>query len=345
MKAMILAAGLGERMRPLTLERAKSSLPLFNKSFILHAVDYLVRFGVRDIAINLHHQPDSITSLFRKETSPDLNIRFSHEPQILGTAGGVKKVEDFFNDEPFILMNSDFVSDINLDEVIAFHKKDKPLATLILQKSKTKEYSSVKVEMDGRIEAIGATDGNHIFCGLHIVEPEILQYIPFNKKADINKDIYSSLIAQGVILKAYEHSGYWFEFGSLQKYLLGHIELARRGSGFIRELLNINLPNTIFQPEHAPPNKTARVRGFLCLGERCNLEEGTFVEDSILHNSVVLSEGADVSKCIIGENVKIPAGMKLHGSAVALVPAKKSFKEEKEEYLKRGSLLIKKFLD
>ncbi len=345
MKAMILAAGLGERMHPLTLERAKSSLPLFNKPFILHSVDYLVRFGIRDIAINLHHQPDSITSLLKKEVSPDLNIIFSHEPQILGTAGGIKKMKDFFNNEPFILMNSDFVSDINLDKVIEFHDKEKPLATLVLQKSETKTYSKVRAGLTGRIEEIGVQKGDHIFCGLHIVESEIFDHIPDEKKVDINREVYSSLLKKGVTLRAFEHEGFWFEFGNLERYLQGHMELALRGYGFINELLNINLPDNIHQQQLAPSNKIAHIRGFVFQGKRCILEGDAFIENSILHDNVIISGGAKVSSCIIGENVKIPAGMMLHGSAVSTVSPDRFFKDEKKEHLERDSLFIKKFLD
>lgn len=342
---MILAAGLGERMRPLTLERAKSSIPLFNKPFILHAVEYLQRFGIQEIAINLHHQPDSVTSLLQAFSSLKADVRFSHEDDILGTAGGVKKLERYFGSEPFVLMNSDFVSDINLDEVIEYHRKEGPLATLVLQKSETKEYSKVKAGTDGKIEAIGVPEGNCIFCGLHILEPDIFEHIPINKKVDINRDIYSSLLAGGLTLKAYEHKGFWFEFGNLKRYLQGHIELAQRGPGFIEELLNIHFPNKIYQSGNAQLSKLAKIHGFLFAGEQCHLADGVSVEDSILHSRVVISHGAQISNCIIGENVTLPEEMNLFGCVVANFPDKKFVVSDKEDIRREGSLLIKKFLD
>lgn len=346
MKAMVLAAGLGERMRPLTLKRAKSSLPLFNKPFILHAVDYLRRFGIRDIAINLHHQPDSIKSLSARINSLDVNVLFSFERDILGTAGGIKKLENFFGSEPFVLMNSDFVADINLDEVIEYHDKEKPLATLTLQKSETSAYSKVKTEADGNIKAIGDPEGEHIFCGLHIVEPEVLKAIRAEEKVDINKDVYSSLLAQGLTIKGYEHKGFWFEFGNLQRYLQGHIELAQRGANFIEELLNIRFPDHFcFASQDFNCSNLTKVKGFLFVGEKCRLEKDVSIGDSILHDNVVISQGAEISRCIIGEDVIIPEGEKLHGSAVVSMSEERLFLNDKEEYTKKGPLLIRKFHD
>lgn len=342
---MILAAGLGERMRPLTLDRAKSSLPLFNKPFILHAIEYLQRFGIEEIAINLHHQPDSITTLLQKANGLAVNLKFSYEEDILGTAGGLKKLQNFFDTEPFILMNSDFVSDINLDEATAFHEKERPLVTLVLQKSETEEYSKVRASKDGRIEAIGVQDGNHIFCGLHIVEPEILHHIPADTKVDINREIYSSLISQGMILKAYEHRGFWFEFGNLRRYLLGHIELAQRGARFVKELLSIHFSKNFYQPGHVQLSKQTKVSGLLFAGEKCQVKEGAFIEDSILHNSVVVLRGARISRCIVGEKVVLPEETNLCGCAVASVPDKKFVLNDKEGIIREGPLLIKKFLD
>lgn len=359
---MILAAGLGERMRPLTFGRAKSSLPLFNKPFIFHAIEYLKRFGIQDIVINLHHKPDSIKSILDVGSHFSTKIRYSYESEILGTAGGIKKLEDFFSAETFVLMNSDFVSDISLNKAIEYHKKEKPLATLVLQKSETKEYSKVKVGADNRIKAIGVQDGKHIFCGLHIVEPDIFHDIPAEKNLDINRDIYSSLILKGVTLKAYEHNGFWFEFGNLKRYFHGHMELAKRGPGFIKQILNVHFADhvhpsdpdrktklhssvSIFSNKNLRIDHHSTVQGIFIAGEECHLEKDVTIEDSILHDNVILSSGAELSRCIVGENVKIPEGMKLYGSAIALMPDEKITYKKEGEFTKKGNLLIKRFLD
>ncbi len=360
MKAIILSAGLGKRMRPLTFGKAKSSLPLFNKPFIFHAVEYLRRFGITEIAINLHHAPDSINSLLENGNLFDAKIRYSYENEILGTAGAIKRLEDFLCSETFVLMNSDFASDINLDEVIEYHTKEKAMATLVLQKSETSEYSKVKMGIANQIEALGVQNGHHIFCGMHIIEPDILQYIPVEKNVDINRDIYSTLIAKGFTLKAYEHNGYWFEFGNLERYFHGHMELAKKGIGFIEQILNVNVTDnihlsdaieeskphsnaSIFAAENFNASTHSRINGYLVAGEKCFLGADCFIKNSIIHNSVTISDRAEISNCIVGEQAMIPKGMKVHGSALALMPDEK-IKFKNGEIKREGNLFIKRFL-
>src|SRR6266850_846237 len=109
MKAMVLAAGLGERMKPLTWDRAKPAIPVLNRPAILHLLEHLARNGVNQAAINLHYQPESIRNLQPLIEALGLRVFFSHEQTILGTAGGLKKAELFLNDGTLIMVNSDFV--------------------------------------------------------------------------------------------------------------------------------------------------------------------------------------------------------------------------------------------
>src|SRR2546423_3254796 len=115
---MILAAGLGERMHPLTTDRSKASLSVLNRPLVLRTVQYLARFGIHEVVINRHRHPDSIAVALLGQTPADTTIRFSDEPEILGTAGGLRKAADNFRDETFVVMNADFLSNIDLPSVI-----------------------------------------------------------------------------------------------------------------------------------------------------------------------------------------------------------------------------------
>ena len=132
MKAMILAAGLGERMHPLTTDRSKAALSVLNKPLVLRSVQYLARFGINEVVINRHKHADSIAVALLGQTPPDTTIRFSDEPEILGTAGGLKRAAENFRDETFVVMNADFLSNIDLPSVIEAHKKSGRPATLVL---------------------------------------------------------------------------------------------------------------------------------------------------------------------------------------------------------------------
>ena len=124
MKAMVLAAGFGTRLQPLTHVLPKPMFPVLGRPLLSHTFDILESANITDVAVNVHHLPDFIINYFEKKKLHDLNLHFSREEKILGTAGGIKKMEGFLEGGPFILINSDIITDIKLDKVIDFHKKN-----------------------------------------------------------------------------------------------------------------------------------------------------------------------------------------------------------------------------
>ena len=133
MKAMVLAAGMGERMWPLTEERAKPSLPLINRPMIAHTLGLLARHGVDEAMINLHYCPESIRGLVGDGKKYGVKVHYSDEPVILGTAGGLKKAEAFLKDSgTFFMLNGDSVGDCDLGAAVKKHRESSALATMVL---------------------------------------------------------------------------------------------------------------------------------------------------------------------------------------------------------------------
>jgi NDP-sugar pyrophosphorylase family protein len=237
MKAMLLAAGLGERMRPLTDARAKPSLPLLNRPIITHTLDHLKRHGVEEVVINLHHQPESIRGIVGDGSRIGLKIHYSEEPTILGTAGGLKKAEDHFRDSgSFIMINSDFASDCDLGAAMKKHRESGALSTLVLISPRPgTDYGIVELGEKERIDRLagkppGETDpraGRYHFTGIHLLEPGIFDEIPPGTKVEINSEIYPRLITEGKMIKGFIHSGLWQELGTPQLYLDGSFALLR----------------------------------------------------------------------------------------------------------------------
>ena len=150
MKAMILAAGLGTRLRPLTLERAKPAIPLLGKPLIIRLIEKLMQQGATDFRLNLHHLPHTIENLFQSPPWDSLPVSFSHEPRILGTAGGLKANEAFFDQGTFLMVNGDIVLEFSLEEAIAFHRDRKALATLVLYpQQEPYRHSPIRVDDEG----------------------------------------------------------------------------------------------------------------------------------------------------------------------------------------------------
>src|SRR5882724_1656681 len=152
MRAMILAAGLGTRLYPLTCDRTKPAVPFLNKPIAAFSVEYLKQHGITDIVVNLHHQPDSVRQALGDGSEFGVKITYSYEPEILGTAGGLDKVRDFLSDDDFVVINGKLITDINLTEAIENHRKRQAIGTMVLRRNiKRERYSIVDVDDNGDI--------------------------------------------------------------------------------------------------------------------------------------------------------------------------------------------------
>src|SRR5437867_9279513 len=260
---MILAAGLGQRLHPLTTDRSKASLSVLTRPLILMTIQYLARFGIHQVVINRHKHPDSIALALLGQTPPDTSIRYSDETEILGTAGGLRRAAESFRDETFVVINFDFLSNIDLESVIQAHRKSGRLGTLVLTPPGKNFNGVVKREpKSGRVLSIHpapvaardfsaprqplrpppskpvATDetGPFEFTGLQVLEPAVLDRIPVGRRADLVRDLYQPLVVDGK-LGAVLHSDFWWEFGTPERFLTGQLEITKRGLDNIRQLL------------------------------------------------------------------------------------------------------------
>ena len=228
MKAMVLAAGFGTRLQPLTRVLPKPMFPVLGRPLLSHTFDILESANITDVAVNVHHLPDFIINYFEKEKPPDLNLHFSREEKILGTAGGIKKMESFLEGGPFILINSDIITDIKLDKVIDFHKKNNSKLTLVVRQDISPEqYDSIEICKDGRIvHFVGASSMNIpgnttrvMFTGIQIIEPEIFKRIPEGQFCGTTENIFPQMIQDEVPVYGYVYNGYWKDMGNRENYL------------------------------------------------------------------------------------------------------------------------------
>lgn len=223
MKAMILAAGFGTRLRPYTQWTPKPLFTISGRPVLDMMIDRLVAAGCRAIIINTHHQHHQIVSyLDRQKYAVPVTVR--HEPQILGTGGAIKNVSDFWDTDPFLVINSDIVTDINLAQVYQFHRRHRYPVSLVLHDDP--RYNSVAVSSDGFIRAFspkepGYKDRGHqilAFTGIQVLNPEVLEYIP-GQVFYSSIDAYRHMIADGKKIKACIVRGhYWQDIGTPQSY-------------------------------------------------------------------------------------------------------------------------------
>lgn len=225
MKAMILAAGFGTRMRPFTDHSAKPLVPVKGVPLILHTLDWLKRQGIRDVVINLHHHGDKILKELGNGKKLGLRLHYSREPVILGTGGGIKKALKFF-DEDFLVINGDIIFDLDLKKLVAWHHKLKPLATLVVRPDKKAENYGALWTKGGRLTAMlgvpkdGQKGSKTMFAGIHLISKSrlrpLIKSFPKNRAFCIVRDVYVPYLKNEGTLGAFIHEAFWRVNDSLE---------------------------------------------------------------------------------------------------------------------------------
>lgn len=225
MRAMILAAGLGTRLRPLTDTLPKPLLPVAGTTLIQWNLFLLRRHGITEVIINLHH----LGHLIEKELGDGLRlgmqISYSREPVILGTGGGIKQAEPFFKGEPFLVLNGDTLLELDLGAVIRFHEERNALATMVLREDPDVDrWGVVEIDSEQRVVRIighglpdAARTEKRMFAGVHVMHPQLLKGVPTGQASSII-DAYVDAIHRGARILGYSMDGYWSDVGTPERY-------------------------------------------------------------------------------------------------------------------------------
>jgi mannose-1-phosphate guanylyltransferase len=312
---MVLAAGLGMRMRPLTHFRPKPALPVLNRPIAAHVLEHLASHGVTNVVMNSHHMSDALEEAVAREKPGSMDVIISHEPRILGTAGGLRKASKHFEGEPFYMINADGITNVDLSAAADAHALAGHRATMIVQdhdpesgyrpvmESGTRGGTGKVVGLAGR--RWGESEGTpRTFIGIHVIEPGIMDRISTREPCDINADIYPALLDEDKeAVGTWRHDGWWFEAGSPGRYLDLNLSMLSRtastavvGPGFFID-------------------DDARVERSV-IGSSARLERDVEVMESVLWERVYLAPGASLHRCIVTDDVSLPAGKKLTESIV-----------------------------
>src|SRR5881628_2542080 len=227
MKAMILAAGYGERLWPLTADRTKPALPVLGKPLVGYVAEYMGRFGIKDVLVNLHHRPESVRAALGDGSSFGVRLQYVHEPVILGTSGALDNARDLLTGDTFVVINGKIITDIDLNPAFETHRRTKALATLVLMENTKRERFSIVETRDGLVTEFGpmpdpSATGSLpplMFTGIQILEPRIFDYIPRGVFSHSTVDVYPQAIASGETIAAHVAEGTWYELSTLGRYL------------------------------------------------------------------------------------------------------------------------------
>lgn len=311
MKAMILAAGLGTRMRPLTLLRAKAVLPVLNRPLLLWILEHLARQGVDDVVVNLHHLADTVGEALGEWRRSGMRLRYSREDKLLGTAGGPRAVRDVFGDEPFLLVNGDMLFDFDVARLAQRHRASGARATLgLLPNPDPRLYGSIVTDASGRVLSLAgqprrARGTASLFTGVHVLDPALLDTLPAGPSDSI-RDLYVPMVAAGERVQGVRLRGAWHDLGRPSLYRDAQLKLLP-GRGRDRVLLH---------PD-AQVGAGARLRRSV-VGRGARVGEDAQVERSILWDSATVEAGSRVDGAIVASGGVVRSGEKARG--VVVVP-------------------------
>ncbi|OGR88431.1 MAG: hypothetical protein A3J74_09430 [Elusimicrobia bacterium RIFCSPHIGHO2_02_FULL_57_9] len=339
MKAMVLAAGAGTRLRPLTYQTPKPMLPVVNRPVLHHVLDNLLRHGVKDVMVNLYAHADQVRGYCGDGSRWSLRVRYSHEPKLLGTAGAIKKTGDFFSDGPFLVMSGDGLSDIDLSEMLRFHKKHKSFATMAVKAVDCRfDYGVTLTDNSGRIKGFlekpswGDIFSNKVNTGIYLLEPELLRLIPKNQIYDFGHQLWPKLLKLRKPIFAYETKAYWCDVGNLSEYRKCQVDSL---DGKVR----INIPGAqirqgVWVEKGASISPKAVLRAPCLIGKGCRIEAGAKIgpytvigdrsriasqaelKNCILFDNVTVGGNVELSNCILGANGSVKENIAVYEAAV-----------------------------
>ncbi len=220
MKAMILAAGEGTRLRPLTDTISKVMVEIGGKPLLEHNINLAKSYGIRDLVINVYYQPNKIVDYFQDGNQFGVHIDYSKEKELLGSAGGVKNVEEKLT-EPFFLLYGDNFTNCNLASLLLAHQKSKAICTIALFDIKKNKNSGIAggrvlINEDHSVRQFiegGAAISDLVNAGVYVLDPKIFKYIPTGQKYDFGKDLFPQLLQNGITINTYQLGDKEYVFG------------------------------------------------------------------------------------------------------------------------------------
>lgn len=309
MKAMILAAGLGTRLRPLTLIRPKVLMPLFGTTILDFWIWQLHKQGLEAVILNAFHLHERLRDYVREGVWP-IGVSVEVEDELLGTGGGIRNVLDFFGDEPFAVINGDIVCKVGLKELYEKHFDSGSPATLLLHDCPP--YNNVAVGENGTILGFGLEASLLkkedpsvkllAFTGIHFINPTILRTVPKGIPWDI-LTVYRGLIRDGRPPRSiFSPDLYWKDMGSLDGYLGLHREIPLYDRDFLPPLETGF--RVIIHPQ-ARVSNGARLEGFISVGRGSEVMEGVHLKDTILWEGVRVKPMSRLNQCVAVDGVTV----------------------------------------
>ncbi len=329
MKAMVLAAGVGSRLEPLTSDVPKPLVPIANVPVMEQIISLLAKHQIKDVIANLHYLPEQIKEYFGDGKKFGVSIKFMQENELSGDAGGVRACRDFLSTGTFIVLMGDLVTDADLTKIVKEHKEKKALATIALKQVKNVEHFGVAVQdKDGYItgfqEKPQANDAlsDMASAGIYVLEPEIFSHIPPDGVYGFGRQLFPSLIEKNLPVFGSIIETYWSDVGTHEQYrktnfdvLQGLVQTAQPLDSRARKQVvgdsvvwiesgaqlskdaSIQAGSRILLGANSVVEPFAELKGCVVIGKNCHLDSGSCVENAVLWNDCRVEKGLLIKDC------------------------------------------------
>ena len=336
---MVLAAGKGTRLFPLTGEIPKPMAPVVDTPIIEHIFALLAGHGVKETHVNVSYLADTLLGAYGEGFETEgMPVHLSREEDLLGTAGGVKRLEPNF-DETFVVVSGDALTDVDLTSLVEFHKRKDALATIALRRVyDTSEFGVVELDGESNIKGFqekpdpGDAISTLANTGIYVFEPRALSYIPEKEFADFAQDIFPKLLQEGERFVGYQDDFYWSDIGTLAAYreaqydvLSGRVSARvpgerRDGGLWVGENAQIHpsasLEGYVVIGRDAVIGRGVQVEGDVTVGTDCWVRPNATIKRSILLPGASVGDGAYLEDCIVGHGYDVRPGETIRGGAL-----------------------------
>ncbi|MDE3057721.1 MAG: NTP transferase domain-containing protein [Bacteroidota bacterium] len=326
MKAVIMSGGFGTRLRPLTCNIPKPMVPMMNKPMMRHIVALLKQHGITEIVATLFYQPEKISGYFEDGSRFGVSMQYRKADADYGTAGSVRNAADFL-DERFLIISGDVLTDFDLTQAIKFHEKKKAKATIVLTHAKNPlQFGVVITDAHGKITRFlekpswGELFSDTINTGIYIIEPEILELVPFQQDYDFSKNLFPLMLEKELGLYGYIADGYWRDIGNLNEYQEAHLDALdglvklqyegeNAGTCYVGEGTTVNtdpknLQGTVLIGKNCVVGKNVRLIKSV-VGDDCVIEDGAVIRNSVIWSKSTVGKCAELSSCVIGRGCTV----------------------------------------
>ena len=318
-KAMVMAAGVGSRLDPLTQKIPKPLVPVLNKPVMDILLQKLKDYGIEKVIANTHYLAQQIQTRYSKNSPVNIQFEYIHEDTLSGTAGGVKKCEFFFDDvEDFLVVSADGLHDADFEKIIRSHKESGCIATMAISAVEHEEvchYGVVVPSVEHLVTEfqekppVAEAKSNYINTGIYVFNKRIFDFIPAGQKYDFAKNVFPSLLAAGEKINVYRIYSYWSDIGTIEQYIQSNIDALNRKVLIKNPDIMRKFDSLYVIGENTDIDSIVRFKDSIVIGNNCKIGKNVSLENVILWDNVEIADNVSLKNVVCANNTVIKSSV------------------------------------